>query len=206
MYYSHLSLSKRNTVSLCALIGFLISIAPATPGQEKGMQFLPAPPPLKSVSRDERTQLDGSRDTKIRLRATMELAEARLSRAEQLAAGQYYDAACEQLGSYQGLIENLLTFLNEREPRKNKIRDLLKRFEMALRAQSPRIEAIRRITPSEHAVNVKAILDFSYSARTEALNSFFGGANISEATPSTSKPLDDPTVRDTLSNAPERQQ
>ena len=203
MYYSHLSLPKRIIVSLCALTGCVISIAPATLGQDKGLQFLPAPPPLTSVSSNERSQLDGARDTKMRLRATMEMAEARLTRAEQLAAGQQYDAACDQLGSYQGLIENLLSYLNEREPRKNKIRDLLKRFEMALRAQSPRIEAIRRVTPSEHAVNVKAILDFSYRARTEALNSYFGDANVSEVTPTTDKPLDDPTAsRDAISTAP----
>jgi hypothetical protein len=205
MYYSHLSLRTRIIVSLCALTGCIISIAPATQGQDKGLQFLPAPPPLKSVSRNERTELDGARDTKMRVRATIEMADARLTRAEQLTAGQQYDAACEQLGSYQGLIENLLTFLNDREPKKNKIRDILKRFEMALRAQSPRIEAIRRVTPSEQAVNVKAILDFSYRARTEALNSFFGDAIITEVTPSTDKPLDDPTARDTLSTAPEHQ-
>jgi hypothetical protein len=203
MYYSHLSLPKRIIVGLCVLTGCIISIAPAVQGQDKGLQFLPAPPPLKSVSRDERSQMDSARDTKMRLRTTMEMAEARLIRAEQLAAGQQYDAACDQLGSYQGIIENLLSYLNQREPRKNKIRDILKRFELALRAQSPRIEAIRRVTPSEHAVNVKAILDFSYRARTEALNSFFGDANVSEVTPTTDKPLDDPTAsRDSLSTAP----
>ena len=206
MYYSHLSLWTRIAASLCALIGFIISIAPATLAQDKGLQFLPAPPPFKFVSRNERTQLDAARDTKMRMRATLEMAEARLSSAEQLTAGHQYDAACEQLGSYQGLIENLLSFLNEREPRKNKIRDILKRFELALRAHSPRIEAIRRITPSEHAVNVKAILDFAYRARTETLNYFFGDASVNAVAPGIDKPLNDPTAKDTLSSAPENQQ
>lgn len=205
MYYSHTSLSKRIAASLCALIGFLISGAPATLAQDKGLQLLPAPPPFKFVSRNERTQLDSTRDTKMRMRTTIEMAEQRLTRAEQLTAGQQYDAACEQLGNYQGLIENLLSFLNEREPSKNKIRDILKRFELSLRAHSPRIEAIRRITPSEHAVNVKAILDFAYQARTEALNYFFGGASINAAAPGIDKPLNDPSSKDTLSSAPENQ-
>ena len=120
-------------------------------------------------------------------------------------AGQQYEAACGELGSYQGLIENFFTFLNDKEPRKDKIRDVLKRLEMSLRAQGARIEAIRRVTPSEHAVNVKAILDFAYHARTEALNTFFGDANVMEAAPVTEKPLDDPTAKDTLSSAPENQ-
>lgn len=202
MYYSHLSLWTRTAASLCALIGFIISIAPATPGQDKGLQLLPAPPPFKFVSRNERTQLDSARDTKMRMRATIEMAEARLTRAEQLTAAQHYDAACEQLGGYQGLIENLLSFLNEREPSKNKIRDILKRFELTLRAHSPRIEAIRRITPSEHAVNVKAILDFAYQARTEALNHFFGDASTNAVAPGIDKPLNDPASKDTLSSTP----
>jgi ABC-type transporter Mla subunit MlaD len=186
-----------------------VCLSQATPAQDKGpLQFMPAPPPLKSVTRDERSQLDTARDTKSRMRATMEMAEARLSHAEQLAAGQQYEAACGELGSYQGLIENFFTFLNDKEPRKDKIRDVLKRLEMSLRAQSARIEAIRRVTPSEHAVNVKAILDFAYHARTEALNTFFGDANVMnvmEASPTTDKPLDDPTAKDTLSSAPDNQ-
>ena len=206
MYYPHLFLLKRTAACLFALTGFIFSIAPATPAQDKGLQLLPAPPPFKFVSRSERTQLDSTRDTKMRMRATIEMAEARLSSAEQLTATQHYDAACEQLGSYQGLIENLLSFLNDREPRKDKIRDILKRFELALRAHSPRIEAIRRVTPSEHAVNVKAILDFAYQARTEALNYFFGDASVNAVAPGIDKPLGDPSTKETFSSTPEDQQ
>jgi hypothetical protein len=206
MHCSHLSVTKQVAQNICMLACLIVCLAHATPAQDKGLQFLPAPPPLKSVSRGERSQLDTARDTKSRMRATLEMAEARLSRAEQLAAGQQYDAACGELGSYQGLIENFFTFLNDREPRKDKIRDVLKRLELALRAQGARIEAIRRVTPSEHAVNVKAILDFAYRARTEALNTFFGDAPMTEASPSGDKPLDDSTTsRDTLSAAPEHQ-
>jgi HEPN domain-containing protein len=162
-------------------MGFIICLtAPDAQGQDRSMQFMPAPPPLVSVSRNERTQLAATRDTKARMRATMEMADARLARAEELANGQQYDAACEQLGNYQGLVENLLVFLNEREPNKSKIRDVYRKLEISLRAQGARIEAIRRLTPSEHAINVKTILDFAFHARTEALNSFFGNALASD--------------------------
>jgi hypothetical protein len=163
-------------------MGFLFCFAPAAPGQDKGLQFMPAPPPLKSVSRDERSQLASSRDPKTRMRATIEMADARLARAEQLAGGEQYAAACEQLGSYQGLIEDFMLFLNGNE-KKNKLRDIYKRLEISLRAQGARIEAIRRVTPSEHAVNVKAILEYAYQARTVALNSFFGDALASDVAP-----------------------
>ena len=181
MCYSRLSVPKQTAVSVCALMGFIICFtAPDTQGQDRSMQFMPAPPPLVAVSRNERTQLAATHDTKARMRATMEMADARLARAEELANGQQYDAACEQLGNYQGLVENLLVFLNEREPNKSKIRDVYRKLEISLRSQGARIEAIRRLTPSEHAINVKTILDFAFHARTEALNSFFGNALASD--------------------------
>jgi HEPN domain-containing protein len=202
MYCSHLSFQKQVAWSIPMLFSLVICSAHATFAQDKGLQFLPAPPPIKSVTSVERSQLDSARDTKTRMRATIEMAEARLTRAEQLAAGEQYDAACAELGSYQGLIENFFSFLNDREPRKNKIRDILKRLEISLRAQGSRIEAIRRITPSEHAVNVKAILEFAYRARTEALNSFFGDASATETSPASEKPLNDPTSEVPASGEP----
>jgi hypothetical protein len=181
-------------------MGFIICCVPDAQGQDKGLQFLPAPPPMVSVSRDERTQLSAMRDTKTRMRATIEMADARLARAEELAGGQQYGAACEQLGNYQGLIENLLVYLNQREPNKGKIRDIYKRLEISLRSQGARIEAIRRLTPSEHAINVKTILDFAFHARTEALNSFFGNALASEVSPTgKDQSLNDQTSTDASS-------
>jgi hypothetical protein len=182
MSYSRLFVPTHPAVSLCALIGLFFCFAPAAPGQDKSMQFMPAPPPLKSVSRDERSQLASTRDPKTRMRATLEMADARLARAEQLAGGEQYAAACDQLGSYQGLIEDFMLFLNGNE-KKNKLRDIYKRLEISLRSQGARIEAIRRVTPSEHAVNVKAILEYAYQARTVALNSFFGDALASDVAP-----------------------
>lgn len=208
MYYSRLFVPKQTAVSVSALMGFIICFAAAgAQAQDKGSQFMPAPPPLISVSRNERAQLAAMRDTKARMRATLEMADARLARAEELANGQYYDAACEQLGSYQGLIENLLVFLNEREPNKNKVRDIYKRLEISLRAQGSRIEAIRRLTPSEHAINVKTILDFAFHARTQALNSFFGNALASEINPSSKdQSLNDQTSTDASLPAPPNNQ
>jgi hypothetical protein len=203
MSYSRLFVPKQSAVSLCALMGFLFCFAPATRGQEKGLQFLPAPPPLKSVSRDERSQLASSHDPKTRMRATLEMADARLSRAEQLAGGEQYAAACEQLGSYQGLIENFMRFLNENE-KKGKLRDIYKRLEISLRAQGARIEAIRRVTPSEHAVNVKAILEYASQARTVVLNSFFGDALASDIAPAKEQTSTDAPSTEASVSPPEK--
>jgi len=86
------------------------------------------------------------------------------------------------------------------------MRDIFKRLEISLRAQGARIEAIRRITPSEHSVNIKAIIDYTYQARTEALNSFFGNGVILEATAADETPMGDQTSKDTPSASPPENQ
>ncbi len=55
----------------------------------------------------------------------------------------------------------------------NKTRDLFKRIEVSLRMHIPRLENIRRTTPSAYAVYVKETLDFARRARTESLNAFY---------------------------------
>lgn len=174
-----LSCRMRIVLSCCLLTGFTVLVAPAARGQESHLLSAP-PPPMKFVSRSERTQLSVTRDAKARTRATIELAEARLSRAEQLTAGQQYDAANAELGVYQGLIEDALVFLGEIKKNDNKLRDTYKRLELALRVHCARLEAIRRVTPSDYAVHVKAICECARNARTAALNSFYGDTVVRE--------------------------
>jgi hypothetical protein len=166
--------------SCCLLFASALLVAPEARGQDMSMPLVSAPPPMKFVPRSERTQLSSAHDAKSRTRAAIELAEARLSHAEQLTAAQQYDAASAELGVYQGLIDDAIFYLNEIKSSKNQMRDTFKRLELALRSHCSRIEAIRRITPSEYAVNVKAICECTRNARVEALNGFYGDAVIGE--------------------------
>jgi hypothetical protein len=169
------SLRQRIVLGCCLLTVAAAFVAPEARAQDGHLPFLSAPPPpMKFVSRGERTQLSTTRDAKARTRATIELAEARLARAEQLTAEQNYNSASAELGVYQGLIEDALDYLGDITKNDNKLRDTYKRLELALRAHCMRLEAIRRVTPSEYAVHVKAICECARDARTEALNSFYG--------------------------------
>ena len=173
-----LSCRRRIVLCCCLLVAVVVFIAPAARGQEYQMSFISSPPPpMKFVSRHERTQLSAMRDAKARTRATIELAEARLARAEQLTAGQQFDDASAELGIYQGLVDNVLLYLKDERSGK-KQRDTYKRLELALRSHSARIEAIRRVTPAEYAVHVKAICECARNARTEVLNAFYGDTVI----------------------------
>src|SRR5436853_2661843 len=113
--------------------------------QPRGPQ-MPAPPPMKFVSRDERSQLCAARDPKARLRTTIELAESHLSDAENRTLQKKYDHASEELGSYLGLINDALDFIGGMNHDKNSTRDLYRRLDISLRAQVPRLAVMRRTT------------------------------------------------------------
>lgn len=147
---------------------------PALSGQESRVQEPTAPPPLKIISRLERSQLNESKDAKARVRTTLELALVHLAEAEAQTSQHDYPAAAAGAGRYWALLEDLFGFLKTMNRDSTKTRDLYKRVELALRAHGPRLSAIRRGTPSEYSVWIKEIEDFARNGRTEALNSFYG--------------------------------
>jgi hypothetical protein len=141
---------------------------------------LTAPPPLKVISKEERQQLDQTKDTKQRLRLTIELAGGHLTRAEQLTMQTEYENASAEVGMYHALIENVLGVLRSANRDATKMRDLYKRLELALRADGPRLTSMRRVTPLDFAVWIKKVEDYAREARTEALNSFYGHTVVRE--------------------------
>lgn len=175
------SLSKKleTVAGLLAVVVVAAFMSIEARGQVTGLA-LPAPPPLRLVPRDERSQLDAARDIKARMRLSVELAEARLARAEQMTTSQQYESASRELGIYQGILDDALRFLKDQREQK-KLRDTYKRFEITLRAHAMRLETIRRTTPSEYAVNIKTITEYTKNLRGEALNGFYGDNVIRDA-------------------------
>jgi len=173
---------------------------PALRAQEPVAQQLTAPPPLKIISREDRARIDGS-DDKARIRTTIELAELRLAKAEVLTSEHNFEGATAELGKYEALIDDALDYLSPMVRDKNKTRDLYKRLELALRAHGPRLTAIRRSTPLEYAVWIKALEEFARKGRTEALNSFYGHTVFREPQKKEAPP-DKPTKSNAV--APER--
>src|SRR2546423_4657287 len=135
---------------------------------------LPAPPPMRFVTRDDRFQLTTAKDAKVRVRLTIELAEAHLMQMEQLTSQKNFETAQEHLGNYLGLIEDVMHFVGGMAQDKNATRDLYRRLDIALRAQLPKIAVMRRDTPSEYSLHLKAAEEFVRDTRSEALDSFYG--------------------------------
>jgi len=154
---------------------------------------LTAPPPLRTITKTERDQLSAaSSDPKQRVKVTIELAVVHLGSAEKYTNQGEYEAASHEVGSYHVLIENVLTYLSSQKRDSNKTRDLYKRLELALRADGPRLTAMRRITPLEFAVWIKQVEDFARESRTEALNSFYGHTVVRDPEKREEKPTEKP--------------
>jgi len=142
--------------------------------QESRLQDQTAPPPLKIITRQERTQINEAKDPKARVKLTLELGEAHLANAENKTSQHEFDGAAAEVGMYWALVEDLFGFLKSIQRDNNKTRDLYKRVELSLRAEGPRLSVMRRSTPAEYAVWIKEIEEFARKGRTEALNSFYG--------------------------------
>jgi hypothetical protein len=143
---------------------------------------------MRFVSRDERTQLVAAKDMKARLRTTIELAEVHLARAEESTSQKRFDQASEEVGRYLGLVNDARLVLAGLNSDKDSTRDLYRRFDIALRAQVPRLAVIRRTTPAEYASHIKAAEDFARDTRTEALDSFYGHSVLREDAGTQKKP------------------
>ncbi|MGQ0762282.1 MAG: hypothetical protein ACT4OT_09765 [Acidobacteriota bacterium] len=155
------------------LLSFEVFAQPLTPQ-------LPTPPPMRFVAREDRSQLTTTRDSKARVKLTIELAEARLRHMEALTSHKEFEKASEVLGTYLGLIEDAMRFIGGMPRDKNSTRDLYRRLDIALRAQIPRLAVMRRDTPSDYSIHLKTAEEFARNTRTEALESFYGHTVLRE--------------------------
>jgi hypothetical protein len=168
---------KRRVVCLLVLAACAAFMSQGAWAQELVLPPQPAPPPMIYIPEDVRTQLASARDEKARTRLSIELAEARLARAEQQTGLKQFNAATAELGIYQALFEDALQYLHR--IRGGAQRDLFKRLEQTLHKHAARIEAMRRSTPSEFSGNIRTLIKHVRDLRTEALEAFYGNTVLS---------------------------
>jgi len=182
-------------------VALILAFAAAGQAQDPREVQMPAPPPLRVMPRFDRDQIDTGKDAKDRLRITIELADAHLLRAEELANQNKHEAGLIELGLYMALIDDAMRYLGGMKSDSNRVRDLYKRLELNLRAQWFRLAAIRRVSPAEYAGQIKAAEEFARSARTDALDSFYGHTVLREAA---KDPSEDKRAKDSTAGAPKR--
>lgn len=135
---------------------------------------LPAPPPMRFVSRAEREQLNAARDPKARIRTSIDLAADHLTHAEYYTSEKKFAQASEEFGGYLGLIDDAVGFIGDLVRDKSSTRDHYRHLDIALRAQIPRIAVMRRSTPAEYAANLKAVEEHARDMRAAVLEAFYG--------------------------------
>lgn len=135
-----------------------------------------APPPLKLLSKNEKSALEADSQPKSRTALTLSLMEDRLKSAEQHHSSEDYFAMYQELGGFQALLDNQLDFLLRNSSTSNKSIVSLKKFEISLHAFAPRIEILRREVPSEYEPYLLSLLKYLNEAREKALEPLFGDA------------------------------
>ena len=167
-------IQRRMIRSIPVTLLFIAVFAPAANAQDLHPVDQTAPPPMKIITRAERSQIEQAKDEKARVKLTIELAETHLTNVEMQTSQQQFGGAAAEAGMYWALIEDVLSFMKKVERDSNRKRDLYKRVELALRSHGPRWSTVRHSTPAEYAVWIKEIEEFARNGRTEALNSFYG--------------------------------
>lgn len=157
-----------------AMLAFACSLclfAPATSAQPVADDN--APPPLKTVSKEELAKLESAKDVKKRTQTALELMSARLKQAETLMAQEQLDQMYLELGSFHGLMDNTLVFLDKSDQDSGKVLNNYKRFEIGLREFRPRLELIRRDVPIRYEKYIRNLILYLREARAKAVEPLF---------------------------------
>jgi hypothetical protein len=147
-------------------------------------QYEIAPPPLKILSKTERSQLDSASDVKDHTKLALELMESRLLNAEGYSEKEEYREMFTELGSFHALVDNTLNFLNSKDTDNGKVLNNFKRIELSLRKYITRLELIRRNLPIKYEFYVRTLVKFMREARTKAVEPLFGDTVVPEKKPS----------------------
>jgi len=160
----HSSLSTAVFLVTCHL-----SLVTAASAQDDDL----APPPLRTVTKEERIALEAQSDVKARTKLALIYMTGHLATAEALNTKREYDAMFRELGGFQGLLDNTLIYLMAGDKTSSKVLDNLKRFEISLREFMPRLEIIHRELPLRYEEYVRKLIAFVRNARTKALDPLF---------------------------------
>lgn len=142
-----------------------------------------APPPLRTVSKDELARLGASRDVKKRTQTALELMAARLKQAETLRSQEDFDGMYLELGGFHGLMDNTLIFLDASDRDSSKVLNNYKRFEIGLRQFRPQLELIRREVPARYERYIRNLIMYLRDARSKAVEPLFGDRVVPQIKP-----------------------
>jgi len=161
-----------------ALIGLSLSLCLVSSDFAQGPDDA-APPPIKMLSKSERTQLSGTVQLKERTALALDLMDSRLRSAEKFTTDENYSLVYAELGGFQALMDNTINFLLKARSDEGRQLNSLKKFEIGLRTFTPRIEAIRRDMPPNFEPYLKDLIKYIGDNREKAMQQFYSDTVIS---------------------------
>ncbi len=164
--------SALTALAICAM--YLIFGGATAAAQDEYQDDLAAPPPLKTLSKDERSQLEKAGGPRVRTDLALKLMNVRLGNAETLSSRKAFDEAFVELGAFHALMDDALDYLGAHEEMNRRVLTNFKRFEIGIRKFNPRLELIRREFPLTHEYYVRSLLEHLRDARTRATEPLFG--------------------------------
>lgn len=167
--------------SFSVLIVFLLTAFSASATAQPPLEAVP--PPLKTVSKSELSQLESTKDVKRRTQTALDLMSARLKQAETLIVQEQLDQMYKELGGFHGLMDNMMAFLNASDRDSGKVLNNFKRFEIGLRQFRPRLELIRRDVPSNYEPYIRNLISYVRDARSKAVEPLFGDGVVPKTKP-----------------------
>lgn len=176
--FSRVGLEKGPLLTLFFLSLSVISFGQGASAPDETGYEDAAPPPVRAMSKGERSQLTAKRGVKDRTKLALELMDARLTRAEQLNAAGEFARMYNELGGFHALMVDTLDFLYEGGKDRGGVLNNFKRFEIGLRAFAPRLGLIRREIPSEYDPYLKSLIRYLRDARSKAVEPLFGDAAV----------------------------
>jgi hypothetical protein len=161
-----------------ALSGFLLFFAAAAYAQPPEDFSQTAPPPAKTLSKEEKDLLNSQVDSKKYTKIALELMEIRMKRAEEADVRDDFDGMFVELGAFHALMDHSLDFLLKKHSDGKKAFNDFKRYELGIRGFSPRMELLRRDLPIKYEYYVRVLMKYLREARSKAIDPMFGDSVV----------------------------
>jgi hypothetical protein len=129
--------------------------------------------PDKTFSESEKKSLDGEKNVKKRTQLSIDLMEARLRTTEMLVQEPKFQEALNEIGIYQGLLEDSFSFLERNDLKNDKVQENFRKLEIVLRKHITRLELIRREMTYKYAWHVQKLMKFVREVRAKAVEPLF---------------------------------
>ena len=168
--------THRNVVLALICLCISLIVIPSAFAQDDDTDA--APPPIKAVPKTEKDTLASEGSLKDWTRTSLTLMDNHIAAAEKLSNEHNPDAAFRELGIFEALMDDSVTFLEKKDTNNGKTLDALRKLEIGLRAFMPRLETIRRILPLNCDDYVRKLMGSLRDARAKAVDPMFSDSVV----------------------------